>query len=60
MNSDYTIASLTAEQRYNAKEVADIVGADLKKPMKFADIDSGNVNPKLHQSKAYETNCAIS
>lgn len=60
MNSDYTVASLTAEQRYNAKEVADIVGADLKKPMKFADIDSGNVNPKLHQSKAYETNCAIS
>ena len=60
MNSNYTVASLTAEQRYNAKKVAEIVGADLKKPMKFADIDSGNVNPKLGQSMAYKSNCALS
>ncbi len=60
MNSNYTVASLTAEQRYNAKEVAEIVGADLKKPMKFADIDSGNVNPKIGQSDKFDINCALS
>ena len=40
--------------------MAEIVGADLKKPMKFADIDSGNVNPKLGQSNKFDTNCALS
>ena len=60
LNSNYTVASLTAEQRYNAKEVAEIVGADLKKPMNFADIDSGNVNPKLGQSDKFDINCALS
>ena len=60
MNSDYTTASLTAEQKVNAKSVAAIVGANLKKPMKFADIDCGNVNPKLGQSNKFDTNCALS
>lgn len=60
MNSDYTTASLTAEQKFNAKSVAEIVGANLKKPMKFADIDSGNVNPKIGQSDKFDINCALS
>ena len=28
--------------------------------MKFADIDSGNVNHKLGQSNKFDTNCALS
>ncbi|MEE1365923.1 MAG: hypothetical protein UHE93_04510 [Muribaculaceae bacterium] len=60
LNKDYQVATLTEEQRYNTKEVAEIVGADLKKPMNFADIDSGNVNPKIGQSDKFDINCALS
>lgn len=60
LNKDYQVATLTEEQRHNAKEVAEIVGADLKKPMNFSYIDTGNVNPKLEQSMAYKSNCALS
>lgn len=54
------VATLTKEQYENAKEVAEMVGASFDKPMRFEDVDSGNVNPKYEQSKKYEINCALS
>ena len=54
------VATLTKEQYENAKEVAEMVGASFGKPMRFEDVDSGNVNPKYGQSKKYEINCALS
>ena len=54
------VATLTEEQKQNAKEIADKVGASLDEPMRFEIVDSGNVNPKYGQSGKYDINCMLS